>query len=134
MADDWLGSLEWNDAARAESSPGWPACPHNRQQYLRIKGLRCARPATRRDLSITAADGHVCQRLPGGDGLDEYPPVETAARSSEGPIFLTPAGQRLDRHGAGRVVRSVARRAGLAMKIGPHTLRHAFITGALTPA
>ena len=40
-------------------------------------------------------------------------------------------GQRLDRHGAGRIVRRVARRAGLAKKIGPHTLRHAFITAAL---
>jgi integrase/recombinase XerD len=48
-----------------------------------------------------------------------------------GPIFTTPAGQRLDRHGAGRIVRRVARRAGLAKKIGPHTLRHAFITAAL---
>jgi integrase/recombinase XerD len=49
----------------------------------------------------------------------------------EGPIFTTPAGRRLDRHGAGRIVRRVARRAGLAKKIGPHTLRHAFITAAL---
>src|SRR5215470_5555136 len=48
-----------------------------------------------------------------------------------GPIFTTTAGERLDRHGAGRVVRRVARRAGLAKKIGPHTLRHAFITAAL---
>jgi integrase len=46
----------------------------------------------------------------------------------EGPIFTTAAGQRLDRNGAGRIVR---RRAGLAKKIGPHTLRHAFITAAL---
>jgi integrase/recombinase XerD len=42
-----------------------------------------------------------------------------------GPIFTTAAGERLDRHGAGRIVRRVARRAGLAKKIGPHTLRHA---------
>jgi integrase/recombinase XerD len=49
----------------------------------------------------------------------------------EGPIFTTSAGQRLDRHGAGRIVRRVARRAGIAKKIGPHTLRHAFITTAL---
>jgi integrase/recombinase XerD len=55
----------------------------------------------------------------------------TIGERCEGPIFTTPAGQRLDRHAAGRVVRRVARRAGLAKKIGPHTLRHAFITAAL---
>ncbi len=49
----------------------------------------------------------------------------------EGPIFTTATGQQLDRHGAGRIVRRVTRRAGLAKKIGPHTLRHAFITAAL---
>ena len=49
----------------------------------------------------------------------------------EGPIFTTLSGQRLDRHAAGRIVRRVARKAGLAKKIGPHTLRHAFITAAL---
>src|SRR5205809_1735978 len=49
----------------------------------------------------------------------------------DGPIFLMSDGQRLDRHGAARVVRRVARRAGIAKLVGPHTLRHAFITAAL---
>jgi site-specific recombinase XerD len=49
----------------------------------------------------------------------------------EGPIFLTPDRQRLDRHGAARIVRRVARRAGITKPVGPHTLRHAFITAAL---
>jgi site-specific recombinase XerD len=49
----------------------------------------------------------------------------------DGPIFLTPNGQRLDRHGAARAVRRVARRAGIIKPVGPHTLRHAFITAAL---
>ncbi len=31
----------------------------------------------------------------------------------EGPVFLRADGQRLDRHGAGRIVRRVARRAGI---------------------
>ena len=47
-----------------------------------------------------------------------------------GPVFLAGDGRRLDRHGAGRIVRRVARRAGLTKKVGPHTLRHAFITAA----
>src|SRR5215470_11080966 len=38
---------------------------------------------------------------------------------------------RLDRHGAGRIVRATARRAGIAKIVTPHTLRHAFITAAL---
>src|SRR5262249_61770622 len=46
----------------------------------------------------------------------------------EGPIFFRPDGQRLDRHGAARVVRRVASRAGITKPVGPHTLRHAFIT------
>ncbi len=46
----------------------------------------------------------------------------------EGPIFLAPDGRRLDRHGAARIVRQVARRAGITKPVGPHTLRHAFIT------
>ncbi len=49
----------------------------------------------------------------------------------EGPIFLTIDGRRLDRHGAGRIVRRVARHAGITKNVGPHTLRHAFITAAL---
>jgi len=49
----------------------------------------------------------------------------------EGPVFLAADGRRLDRHGAARIVRRVARRAGITKPIGPHTLRHAFITAAL---
>ncbi len=49
----------------------------------------------------------------------------------EGPIFLAPGGRRLDRHGAARIVRRVARRAAITKPVGPHTLRHAFITAAL---
>jgi site-specific recombinase XerD len=49
----------------------------------------------------------------------------------EGPIFLAADGQRLDRHGAARIVRRAAGRAGIAKPVGPHTLRHAFITAAL---
>jgi integrase/recombinase XerD len=49
---------------------------------------------------------------------------------TDGPVFLATDGRRLDRHGAGRIVRKVARRAGVAKAVTPHTLRHAFITAA----
>jgi integrase/recombinase XerD len=49
----------------------------------------------------------------------------------EGPIFRRPDGHQLDRHSAGRIVRRIARKAGIAKRVGPHTLRHAFITAAL---
>lgn len=48
----------------------------------------------------------------------------------EGPIFLGHDGQRLDR-AAWRIVRRLARKAGINKPVGPHTLRHAFITAAL---
>jgi integrase/recombinase XerD len=50
---------------------------------------------------------------------------------TDGPIFVALDGRRLDRHGAARIVRGAARRAGIARPVGPHTLRHAFITAAL---
>ena len=50
---------------------------------------------------------------------------------SDGPVFLAADGRRMHRHGAGRVVRKVARRAGITKAVTPHTLRHAFITAAL---
>jgi integrase/recombinase XerD len=50
---------------------------------------------------------------------------------TEGPVFLAADGRRLDRHGAGRIVRKTARRAEIGKAVTPHTLRHAFITAAL---
>jgi site-specific recombinase XerD len=50
---------------------------------------------------------------------------------TDGPALLAADGRRLDRHGAARIVRRTARRAGIVKQVGPHTLRHAFITAAL---
>ena len=47
-----------------------------------------------------------------------------------GPVFLAADRRRLDGHGAGRIVRKTARRAGIGKSVTPHTLRHAFITAA----
>jgi site-specific recombinase XerD len=53
---------------------------------------------------------------------------------SDGPLFLATGGRRLDRHGAARIVHRIARRAGISKPVGPHTLRHAFITAASSGA
>ena len=55
------------------------------------------------------------------------------AERTDGPVFLAADGRRLDRHGAGRIVRKVAHRAGIAKTVTPHTLRHAFITASWMP-
>src|SRR5204862_7005198 len=38
---------------------------------------------------------------------------------------------RMDRHAATRIVRRLAKRAGITKHISPHSLRHSFITAAL---
>lgn len=51
---------------------------------------------------------------------------------SEGPIFLNQDGtRRLDRHGATRIVKRLAKHGGIDKTISPHSLRHSFITAAL---
>ena len=49
----------------------------------------------------------------------------------EGPIFLADSGGRMNRHQAARVVRRLAKHAGIEKNISPHSLRHSFITAAL---
>jgi integrase/recombinase XerD len=50
---------------------------------------------------------------------------------SEGPILLRKDGRRLDKCAAYRVVKRLARRAGITHRVSPHSLRHAAITGVL---
>ena len=57
--------------------------------------------------------------------------IKAVGERTGGPVFLAADGRRLDRHGAGRIVRKAARRAGITKTVTPHTLRHAFITAAL---
>ena len=50
----------------------------------------------------------------------------------EGPMFLNwDGGRRLDRHAATRIVRRLAKGAGIEKRVTPHSLRHSFITAAL---
>jgi integrase len=56
---------------------------------------------------------------------------QAAGDRATGPLLRSRSGQRLDRHGATRIVRRLARHAGIAKHISPHSLRHSFITAAL---
>ena len=49
-----------------------------------------------------------------------------------GPLFVTATGGRLDRHAVFRLVRRLAREAGIESweRLSPHSLRHAFATAA----
>jgi integrase len=49
-----------------------------------------------------------------------------------GPLLATASGARLDRHAVFRLVRRLAAQAGIpaADRLSPHSLRHAFATGA----
>jgi integrase/recombinase XerD len=127
--------------ARCWSPPGW-ARPgeHALISLLALNGLRVSEATGAGIEALGVERGHrtlVVTRK--GGKVVTVPLAPRTARAidlaagerSEGPVFLSADGRRLDRHGAGRIVRRVARRAGITKPVGPHTLRHAFITAAL---
>jgi integrase/recombinase XerD len=117
-----------------------PAAEHALISLLAINGLRVSEATGANIEALGVERGHrtlVITRK--GGKVVTIPLAPRTARAidlaigerCEGPVFLTVNGHRLDRHGAGRIVRRVARRAGITKPAGPHTLRHAFITAAL---
>src|ERR1700691_1664917 len=116
------------------------AAEHALISLLALNGLRVSE-ATGADIEHLGLErGHrtlVITRK--GGKVVTIPPAPRTARAidlatgerTEGPLFTTADGRRLNRHGAGRIVRRVTRRAGIAKPVAPHTLRHAFITAAL---
>jgi site-specific recombinase XerD len=72
-----------------------------------------------------------------GAALDSYLTQRAAAAGTtvdrlDGPLLVTATGGRIDRHAVFRLVRRLARQAGIpgADRLSPHSLRHAFATTA----
>jgi len=117
-----------------------PPAEHALISLLALNGLRVSE-ATGADIEHLGLDrGHRTPTITRKGGkIVAIPLAPRTARAIDlavgertcGPLFLAADGRRLDRHGAGRIVRKVARRAGITKAVTPHTLRHAFITAAL---
>lgn len=134
----WLGRLElaqWLDAAeRIGGDPYALAC------LLAINALRVGE-ACATDVSDLGLDRHhhTLKILGKGAKPALIPLTPRMAHAVEqllvdrkhGPLLRNQAGDRLNRESAGRVVRRIARAAGIAKHLTPHSLRHSAITAAL---
>jgi site-specific recombinase XerD len=113
---------------------------HALMSLLALNGLRIIEALGADITAMSSERGHrTLTVLRKGGKIVTIPLAPRTARSLDlaigerldGPIFRRADGQRLDRHGASRIVRRIAKRAGIGKPISPHTLRHAFITAAL---
>lgn len=103
-------------------------------EHLRInRGHRTARVVGKgtkvREIPIPAPLGRDLDRY-----FAERAKVENAAVDKlSGPLFTTATGKRLDQPAVFRLVRRIAKRAGLpnADQLSPHSLRHSVATAAL---
>jgi len=83
---------------------------------------------------LAVANGHRTVRIIGKGGQPALIPLAprtaraidaAVGERTEGPLMARHDGTRLDRHAAGRIVRRLAKRAGITKPISPHSLRHA---------
>lgn len=109
-----------------------------------LLGLLALRVSEACSLDVTSYDaierGHRVLRFVGKGNKPATAPVTIpllraldSARDgrTSGPLLLTNAGERLDRHTASAMVRTIAKHAGVQRRISPHSLRRSAITAAL---
>ncbi|WP_089154034.1 tyrosine-type recombinase/integrase [Micromonospora sp. NBS 11-29] len=138
--------------AAAEADAG-PTAARNRAAVALLAdlGLRVGELVSLDLADLGAERGHRSVRFVGKGGkvrrraltpgtayaLDAYLAARAAAQGVTvpqltGPLLVTATGGRLDRHAVFRLVRRLARSAGIAAwaRLSPHSLRHAFATTA----
>jgi Phage integrase family len=107
---------------------------------LGLLGLRVSEACSVNIEALSAERGHRTVTVLGkGSKLAVIPLPPRVARAvdqaagerTEGPLLLTRAGGRMNRQAATRIVRRLAKRAGITKRISPHSLRYSFITAAL---
>lgn len=107
---------------------------------LALNGLRISETLAADVTDLGYARGHSTLKLrrKGGKRQTVALAPRTAAAleamltaRSAGPLFATRTGRRMDRHAALKVVRRLARVAGIEHAVSPHSLRHGFVTLAL---
>jgi site-specific recombinase XerD len=128
--------------AAAEAATGPAAARHRAVlRMLADLGLRVGELVGLDVADVGWERGHRSVRFVGKGGRPRRRVLTPAAAAAldvyldgraEGPLFVTASGARIDRHAVFRLVRRLAREAGIASweRLSPHSLRHAFATAA----
>jgi integrase/recombinase XerD len=107
---------------------------------LAVNGLRISEVLALDTSDLDVVRGHSTVTIAGKGGrrdLVPLPPVVCDAvrglldGRTGGPLLFADDGSPLDRFDATRIVRRLAKRAGINKRISPHSLRHSAITAAL---
>ncbi|MDP9165099.1 MAG: tyrosine-type recombinase/integrase [Actinomycetota bacterium] len=116
------------------------ACDALLARLLITNGLRVSEACSANVEDLDNERGHQILRVTGKGGKRATIPLvagtiealrNVLSERESGPILLDAQGERLDRHDAARIVKRLAKAAGVSKRISPHSLRHTAITAAL---
>jgi integrase/recombinase XerD len=117
------------------------AMDHALACLLGLLGLRVAEACSIDIEDLSSERGHrIVTVLGKGSKLAVIPLPPRVARAVDlaagdrcsGPLLLTRADHRMNRQAATRIVRRLAKAAGVTKHISPHSLRHSFITAVFS--